>query len=373
MNQNCEKLSTAEWHFRRNVYCLLGLPIDALRLNDVIELVRSANRTGSRLVLLTPNTNDIIQSLSSEHVRNAFLTSDISIADGMPLVWLSRFLRLPIRERLAGADVFDGLRHGTAGTMTVFFFGGAEGVAEIASQNINCAHGGLRCIGAVSPGFGTLEDLSNASYIDQINQASPDLLVLSLGKHGKPWIVENARKIHRGVVSHLGAVVNFAADRIRRAPRPFQALGLEWMWRILQEPVLFHRYYRDATTLLRLIYACVLPLRIEQIRYSARPSEHKTQQLRILTREGGFTIQLLGAWTASDLTPLRDALIEACDRQADITFDLSAVTYLDSAVVGTIASAYGWQQRSDRRFEIAVASDAAKRLLRLHCCSYLLE
>jgi len=373
MIEDYEKQTIADRHFRRNVYCFLGLPLDALRLDEVIARVRNAKQTNSRLVLLTPNTNDIVQSLSNTHFRNAFLTSDLSIADGMPVVWLSRFLGLPVRERLAGADIFDRLRQGLAGRMTVFFFGGDDGVADIARQKINRARGDLLCIGAVSPGFGSLQELSDSSYIEQINRADPDLLVLSLGKQGKPWILENARKIHRGVVSHLGAVVNFTAERINRAPKPLQTLGLEWLWRIWQEPVLFHRYFHDAQALSRLIYACVVPLRLEQLRYSIVRPKNRTPELRVLHRDGSITLQLQGAWTADDLEPLKNALTLVCDRKSNIVFDLGAVTYLDSAAVGTIVSAYGWQLRNERHFTVSAASAPATRILRLHCCDYLFD
>jgi len=366
------RFPSADWYFSRKVYCFLGLPLDAIRLDKVIDIVRRVNEQKGRLILLTPNTNDIVQSQSNGLFRNAFLTSDVSIPDGMPVVWLGKFLGLPISERLAGADLFDILQQGRAGEMTVFFYGGEDGVAALACQKIKSQRG-LRCIGCVSPGFGSLEDLSKAEYIDRVNQASPDLLVLSLGKHGKAWIVKNASKINRGTISHLGAVINFAAERIQRAPKGLQALGLEWAWRILQEPVLFQRYFRDALALTRLIAKHVLPLKFLQLRTKVFPQENGNSELRVFCKSDEFTFQLCGTWTESSLSPLRGGLLTASERGAAIIFDLALVSYMDSAVVGAIISAYGWQLRNERRFRISASSKMATGILHLHCCDYLFE
>jgi N-acetylglucosaminyldiphosphoundecaprenol N-acetyl-beta-D-mannosaminyltransferase len=373
MLQDLDRFPSASWYFQRKVHCLLGLPIDIIHSEELIDIVRRVNEHRGRLVLVTPSTDEIVLSLSDEMFRNAFLTSDVSIPDGMPVVWLGRFLGLPIRERLAGADLFDSLQQGRAGQMTAFFYGGDSGVASLACQMVNQSHGALHCVGWVSPGFGSFEDLSKPEYIDEVNRASPDLLILSLGKQGRPWIVKNASRIDRGIISHLGAVINFAAGRVRRAPKAFQRMGLEWLWRILQEPALFQRYFRDALILTRLIAQRVLPLKLEQVRYRFFPPKDAKTDLRVSYRSDDIIFQLCGAWTESSLSSFRRALLTASEREAAMTFDLSLLSYMDSAVVGAIVLAYGWQLRSKRRFRISAHSKIAARILDLHCCGHLLE
>ena len=111
-------------HFARNAYCVLGIAIDALNMSEVLARIRADLERDRRLVILTPNTNDVIQSASAPPVRAAFLVSDLSLVDGMPLVWLAIFLGLPITVRVSGADLFEAVQLGQAGQMTVMFYGG---------------------------------------------------------------------------------------------------------------------------------------------------------------------------------------------------------------------------------------------------------
>jgi N-acetylglucosaminyldiphosphoundecaprenol N-acetyl-beta-D-mannosaminyltransferase len=370
MSEDLKSVPSAEWYFNRRVYCFLGLPIDILQLEEVMQVVRQVKEQAGRLILLTPNTNDVVHAQADKAFRDAFLTSDISLPDGMPVVWLGRFLGLPIPERLAGADLFECIQQGHAGEMTVFLYGGQEGVGALACKAINDRKTALRCIGWMSPGFGTLDDLSKSEYLDRVNQASPDLLVLSLGKQGKPWILRNSRRINSRIISHLGAVINFAAGTVRRAPKTLQKLGLEWAWRVAQEPKLIQRYVLDAWALMALIAGRMIPLKIS-LKMAGR--SRKSAKLQVVPGFEGFIFQLSGTWTESFLNPLRDALATASQHEAAMIFDLSLVDYIDPAVVGTLILAYGWQLRCERRFQICAASKTVKRLLRLHCCGYLFE
>src|SRR5690606_13363441 len=117
--------------------------------------------------------------------------------DGMPLVWIARLLGLPIRERVAGSTLFEALRHGearrtSAGLLSVYFFGGPDGVAERADEKLNASTSWLRCVGYRSPGFASIEEMSDAETIDAINASNADFIVVALGaKKGQTWIERN--------------------------------------------------------------------------------------------------------------------------------------------------------------------------------------
>ena len=359
-------------HFARNAYCVLGIAIDALNMSEVLARIRADLERDRRLVILTPNTNDVIQSASAPPVRAAFLVSDLSLVDGMPLVWLAIFLGLPITVRVSGADLFEAVQLGQAGQMTVMFYGGGEGAAQRACERVNRSSGPLRCVGAVSPGFGSVQELGNAHYLNEVNAAHPDLLVLSLGKNGKPWVLEHATKVKRGVIAHLGAVINFAAGSVIRAPKLLQRTGLEWAWRIWQEPSLWGRYAGDAVALARLVCTRILPLKFEQIRLR-RDILQDGATMGVEQTQEAHLIRLEGCWTRPYLEQLRNELIRASNSKKAFTFDMSHVEYLDSAVIGTIMLAYGWQLRSGGAFSIQACSSRATRILKLHCCEFLLE
>ena len=96
----------------RRVVCVAGLPFDVLSLNEAVGHVCRAMQSRQRLFLSTPNLNFLIAAQSDGVFRDSVIHSDLSVADGMPIVWLARLLGLPIRERVAGSTLFEVLRNG---------------------------------------------------------------------------------------------------------------------------------------------------------------------------------------------------------------------------------------------------------------------
>src|SRR5687767_12460284 len=131
--------------FERDVHCLLGMPIDAVDLAGAEKRIRAAAEARLPCFMSTPNVNFLIASRSDDAFRNALLHSDLSVADGMPLVWLARLTGIPLRERVAGANLFEALREGRGRPLSVYFFGGPDGVAEVARRRLDREAKGLVC------------------------------------------------------------------------------------------------------------------------------------------------------------------------------------------------------------------------------------
>lgn len=235
---------------------LLGVDFDALTLADTVQRIRHAAASRQRLFVSTVNVNFVVLAARDAAFRRSLEASDLCVADGAPLVWLSRFLaRSALPERVAGADVFQALAAHPAPPLRVYLFGGPPGVAQEAAATINARGSGLLCVGYDSPGFGDVASMSAPEQIDPINAARPDLLVVALGaQKGQAWILHNLYRLEVPVVSHLGAVVNFAAGRLARAPAWVAQGGFEWLWRIGQEPALWRRYTSDGWRLLGLVW-----------------------------------------------------------------------------------------------------------------------
>ena len=104
--------------FRRRVVCILGMPFDVVTLQEAVQKVSDAATHDERCFLSTPNLNFTVAGMeggaAADVFRDSVLRSDLSVADGMPLVWIARLLGLPIRERVAGSTLFEALRHGEA-------------------------------------------------------------------------------------------------------------------------------------------------------------------------------------------------------------------------------------------------------------------
>ena len=238
---------------KRDVYYLAGLPIDNMTMESTKEFLRSRPDNAPPAVWSTVNVNWVVQSFEDEEFKQAILNSDLVTLDGRPLLWLSKLKGFPMTEVIPGSSMIQELHEETnAKKMTIFFFGGEGNVGEIAMEKVNAQSGGLLAVGAINPGFGSVEEMSSHSILKKINQAKPDILLVALGaKKGTAWIEHNRDKLNARVISHLGATVNFLAGTVRRAPVPFRKLGLEWLWRILQEPKLFSRYAYDGLVMFR--------------------------------------------------------------------------------------------------------------------------
>lgn len=257
----------------RPTYSVLGLPFDAVDMAEAVRQVEQSVLAKRRCFISTPNVNFAMAARDDRRFRQSVLQSDLVLADGQPIVWAARLAGVPIQERVSGAGLFEQLQKQAVVPIKVYFFGGPEGAAQAAHEALNAAGGLLRSVGFCSPGFGSTEELSTPAILDPINQAQPDFLVVALGaKKGQEWIVANLARLDAPVISHLGAVVNFTAGTVQRAPLWVQRLAMEWVWRIVQEPQLWRRYWTDGKQLLGLLVRDLLPQALRRVRASGADS-----------------------------------------------------------------------------------------------------
>jgi N-acetylglucosaminyldiphosphoundecaprenol N-acetyl-beta-D-mannosaminyltransferase len=315
------------------VYWLLGLPFDALDLDQAIARIDAAIAAREQLIFATPNVNFVAMAARRPEFREGVLRTDLSLVDGMPLVWLGRLLGIPFRQRVAGSTLVERLlARDRSSRVRLYFFGGPVGAGEAARQRINARNGGIEAVGALCPGFGGSEDLSAAEAIAEINRSSADFLAVALGaEKGHAWIERNRSALTVPVISHLGATLNFYAGTIRRAPRILQSLGLEWIWRIGQEPHLLSRYLRDGLFLLR---ECVVVVAPELWRRMF--GRRQAPALRIATDEDATaTLRLEGSLLTGDIPALYRAVCElSAGSRGEIRLDLSGIEALDSRSIG---------------------------------------
>lgn len=365
--------------FRRHVVCILGLPFDVVTLDQAVTAVADAAARRTRCFLSTPNLNFAVASMEGSDFRDSVIRSDLSVADGMPLVWIARLLGLPIRERVAGSTLFDALREGqtrktNAGLLSVYFFGGPDGVAARAEEKLNASSSWLRCVGHHSPGFDSVENMSSAAVVDHINASGADFLVVALGaKKGQSWIERNLPRLHAPVVSHLGAVVNFVAGTASRAPVWVRQLGCEWLWRIKEEPALWRRYWHDGLALLKLAMTRILPCAIA-MRMQGRDLDAMARaRVSVRMHEQRCRIVASGAWGDGNLSALRDACERVTTSPCNVHVDFGRVTQIDSACIGLLLLLYGHQTKIGHVFEMHNVRQSVLRTMRLHCADYLIH
>ncbi|MBU1691824.1 MAG: WecB/TagA/CpsF family glycosyltransferase [Gammaproteobacteria bacterium] len=341
---------------------------------EAVGRVRRAASDGQRCFLSTPNLSFLIGCLADRGFRDSVINSDLSIADGMPLVWMARLIGIPIRERVAGSGVFEALRCDSAQRMSVYFFGGPEGVAERACQRLSAEATGMTCVGYECPGFGSIDDMSSESVISRINASGADFLVVALGaKKGQAWIVRNRARITVPIISHLGAVVNFVAGTVCRAPVWMQRSGLEWLWRIKEEPGLWRRYFGDGLALLTLLATRVVPYVWYLQRHKAEADQLAMASVETREEEQYTIVRLQGAWTQRNIAPLRDCFSKAVLAGKGVRLEMDAVTYVDSAFVGLVMLLHGHQAQHCRQLLLVSPQQSVRLAIKYCCAEYLLK
>jgi N-acetylglucosaminyldiphosphoundecaprenol N-acetyl-beta-D-mannosaminyltransferase len=351
--------------FDRDVWAILGMPLDNVTLDEAAHIIERAVETRTRLSFVTPNVNWMVRALKDPSAMRQIVNADLSLADGVPVVWLAKQLGMPLQERVAGADLFQRLRTDNRDgvpPIRIFFFGGREGAAEGAHQTLLKENGRLVAAGWLNPGFGDVESMSTPSIRNQIKAANADFIIVSLcAAKGQAWIEHNQAHLNAPVIAHLGAVVDFAAGTIQRAPEWASKSGLEWVWRIIAEPSLWRRYWNDGTDLIGL-----LNRRMGAFKKAARTdAAPKTIQFQYLDHG----VKLSGDLVAAHRAALKGALVNAIQPSGDFTLDLTEVGAIDACALGQVRMLEQCLIRRGDRLEILAsqqtkpAFDAAKMTL----------
>ncbi len=334
------KMSDAD-DLTREVYGISGIPVDAVDMATVLHRIYAAAGGSAALLISTANLNYLVASRTDEEFRETLLRSDLCTADGTPIVWIARLLGLPIHQRIAGSDIFDALKtaQNPVHHLKVFLFGGADGAAAAASERINSESSGLTCIGWYEPGFDSVEEMSTNAILDTINSSNADFLAVALGaKKGQAWLLKNHDRLRIPVRVHLGATINFQAGSVKRAPKGLQKLGLEWLWRIKEEPKLLrNRYLGDGTTLLRLLLTKIIPLALLERWYRLRLMQ-KGLHIDVTSDEDNKAVILTlnGAATRENVNIALPPIQAAASAKKTVVVNFANTRLIDARFIGLL-------------------------------------
>jgi N-acetylglucosaminyldiphosphoundecaprenol N-acetyl-beta-D-mannosaminyltransferase len=195
--------------------------------------------------------------------RQTINRADLAVADGMPLVWAARLKAQPLAERITGVDlVNESCRLAAQMGQGVFLLGAAPGTAAAAAHRLEARYPGLRVVGVHSPPFRPLTPAEDEAMVRMIRDAAPGLLFVAFGAPRQDlWIRAHLDALNVRVAMGVGCVLDLLAGTARRAPGWMQQAGLEWSYRLIQEPRrLWRRYILDDVPMLgRLVTASVHP------------------------------------------------------------------------------------------------------------------
>lgn len=212
---------------------------DDITFDGAIEaIIRTAKaRTGGYVV--TPNVDHVCLAETDEALVDCYRDATLSLVDGKPLLWLARLMGHPLPEKISGSDLCEPLvaRAAKEG-LSVFFLGAGPGVAAKAAALLQARHPALKVAGVLSPPMhfekDTVEDLKVTAMI---NASGADLVLVALGAPKQElWMKKHGVDLAPAVLLGIGGTLDFLAGRIQRAPRWMSDIGLEWLYRLLQEP-----------------------------------------------------------------------------------------------------------------------------------------
>ncbi len=232
---------------------IFGLPIARMTSREVIDQVDRMIAEHDPGFFVTANLhyarlchkNPALQKINRQA---AFLT-----ADGMPLVWWSRWLKKQLPERVTGADlVFEICRLAARKQYRVFLFGGLPEVTHRAAEKLQFLNPTLQIVGIETPQIDQLTEEEEKQLFQRIRDARPDLLLVALGQpKGEFWLAKHHLDLGVPAGTQLGATFDFLAGRVRRAPRWMQKIGAEWLFRTATDPRrMVPRYFQDGLFLI---------------------------------------------------------------------------------------------------------------------------
>jgi N-acetylglucosaminyldiphosphoundecaprenol N-acetyl-beta-D-mannosaminyltransferase len=228
----------------RELIVITGIPIDNLTMEQTLDYVTKFIASGQPHQVATVNADFIVRAWDDLELRHILQDADLLTADGMPLVWGARLLGVPLAGRVTGADLVPALaQRGAKLGWRFYFLGARPGIAARAAQILTANHSTLQIVGIDSPPQSTIFDME-PGMIERIRQAHPDILLVAFGNpKQEKWIHMNLRQMGVPVCIGVGGTFDFIAGEVQRAPLWMQRSGLEWLYRLLQEPRRMWRRY----------------------------------------------------------------------------------------------------------------------------------
>jgi len=226
---------------QRNKTCMFDIFFQKCTLSSATEIIIEQARQHKRGLIVTPNVDHIITNQNDAELHEIYQRASLITADGMPLVWLSRLLPMnnSLPERVTGSDLlFSVCQMAEAQHLSVGFIGAQPGVVEKAKNKLCALHPKLDVLITHSPPFGFEKNTEQSMKIIELCQTmEPDILFFGVGcPKQEKWCDKHLDQLNTGPIICVGAAFDFAAGKVNRAPNWMRTSGLEWVYRLIQEP-----------------------------------------------------------------------------------------------------------------------------------------
>jgi N-acetylglucosaminyldiphosphoundecaprenol N-acetyl-beta-D-mannosaminyltransferase len=224
---------------------ILDITVHRATVAGVCQRIDEFIASGRPHQIVTVNMDFIRLSRSNLEFRDVVNAADLAVADGVPVLWLLRFTNQNPLERVTGVDLVQhAARLAAARGYRIFLLGAEPGVAKTAAATLVHQNPGLQIAGTYAPPFGPFSAAEDERMLAQLKDARPDMLFVAFGAPRQDiWIYQHLEQLRIPVCIGVGGTFDILAGRRRRAPVWMQRRGLEWSFRLAQEPRRLVRRY----------------------------------------------------------------------------------------------------------------------------------
>ena len=312
---------------------ILGVPFDNVTTSETLGLIGHMIQSGQPHYGATANVDFIVQALEDVELRRILFDAHLVLADGMPIVWASKFLGNPLPERVTGSGMIPLLLAlAEEKGWKVFFLGGTSQSVAAAAQKTLLRHPKLKLVGHYSPPFKPLLEMDNADILRRIREVQPDILLVAFGcPKQEKWINMNYRQTGVPFSLGVGATIDFLAGTFKRAPVWMQKSGTEWIFRMLQEPRrLIRRYGKDLR-----VFAVNILSQWWQLRSKNRPSNPPPQVEIAQDSLGNSLIEAPERLGAAEAKSFQFEWVSSVEK-GHVMVNLSGTKSVDSTGIGLL-------------------------------------
>ncbi len=317
---------------------ILGIPIEDLTMSEAVDrceaFVTDGRETGTPHYVATANADFAVISLYDPDLRRLLLEADMTTPDGMPLVWASRLLGMPIEGRVTGADLLPALSERAAEKgLSVFLLGAGPGVAARTADILRARYPNLNIVGTLSPSPAPLLEM-DPSIIEMVRAAKPDILFVALGTpKQEKWIKMHLHELQVPLSIGVGGSFDFIAGVTKRAPVWMQRAGLEWLFRLTHEPRrLWRRYVLD------MFYFSVFFVRQWWEMRNSRTTSVALPVSEKRLRDNTAVLAIQGRMDVTNQAEFVNRANQILDQSPYLIINMSEATFLDSSALGTLVA-----------------------------------
>lgn len=251
----------------RQTINILGLPVHALSIEEGVEAVIALSKQPKASYVAKPYVEFLVRAHEDPHILDLLKKADLVLPDGIALVWASHFLyggprtarrffstllsiflqpnsiKTHIPARFGGINFTWPLLEAAQREKLTLFLIGSPKHQDITSV-ARVIHAAMPAINLAGTFHGHIDETAEKKLLERLKASKPDLILVGTGFPRQEWLIQRLRpQLSRGVLIGEGGTFDYAdfGGKLRKAPRPFQRLGLEWLWRLLLEPSRWRR------------------------------------------------------------------------------------------------------------------------------------